>query len=166
MFDYEYYNHWHRWKKKPEEHLGRNAAHSRHEARDPYAVLATAPCMGSRKYLASIRFQGAQIVLTMLDDKYRDYLTCHFEERDNGKVFLSAATYRVYRGECDSVAVTEEFTFREDGTVLFEKRHFQDGVLALRTGKMDVLWNWEDYPTFGDYDSMLEIRWVCCLGEI
>jgi len=164
LFEYEYYRHWHRW--KPVDSVGEDAAHSRHEARDPYAVLAMAPCMGSRKYIASIKFQGAQIALTMLDDNYRDYLTCQFEVRDNGKIFLSAATHRAYRGKCDSIAITEDYTFREEGTVLFEKRHFQDGVLALRTGKMDVVWNWENYPSFGDYDTLLEIRWVCNLGEI
>ena len=81
-------------------------------------------------------------------------------------MFLGAATYREYRGDCNSVAITEEYRFQEDGSVHFEKRHFQDGVLALRCGKMDVLWNWEAYPTFGDYDTLLEIRWVCNLGGI
>mgnify|MGYP003645579866 CR=1 FL=1 len=102
----------------------------------------------------------------MLDHGYRDYLTCQFEERENENVFLSAATHRAYRGDCDSVAITEEYTFQEGGKAHFEKHHFQDGVLASRTGKMNVLWNWEAYPTFGDYDSMLEIRWVCALGQI
>lgn len=102
----------------------------------------------------------------MLDHRFRDYLTCQFEERDQGNVFVSSATYREYRGESDSVKITEEYAFQEGGSVHFEKRHFQDGVLASRTGKMNVFWNWGSYPTFGDYDTMLEIRWVCCLGEI
>jgi len=166
LFDYDYYRHWHRWKKRPVEHLGRSTAHSCHEGRHPYTVVATAPCMGTKGHIAAIAFRGPQIRLAMLDRAYRDYLTCQFEERDNGKVFLGAATFREYRGDCDSVATTEEFTFREDGAVHFEKRHVQDGVLASRDGKVDVLWNWEPYPTFGDYDTLLEIRWVCSLGEL
>ena len=122
--------------------------------------------MGSKRFISAIEFQGTQIRLAMLDRQCRDYLTCQFDERGNGKVFLSAATYREYRGDCDSVAITEEYTFQENGAVHFEKRHFQDGVLASRDGKMDVFWNWAPYPTFGDYDSLVEIRWVCGLGEI
>ena len=166
MFHYDYYSHWHRWKKQPVNHLGCVAAHSCHEGRLPYTVVARAPCMGSHRFISAIKFQGTQITLAMLDRRYRDYLTCQFEERDNGKVFLGAATYREYRGDCDSIAITEEYVFQENGAVHFEKHHFQDGVLASRTGKMDIIWNWEPYPAFGDYDSMLEIKWVCGLGGV
>jgi hypothetical protein len=166
LFHYDYYSHWHRWKKQPVDRLGSAAAEACHEGRLPYTVVASAPCMGSHRFISAIKFQGSQITLAMLDRRYRDYLTCRFDERNSGKVFLSSASYREYRGDCDSVAITEEYTFQEDGAFHFEKHHFQDGALASRTGKMDILWNWEPYPAFGDYDSMLEIKWVCGLGGI
>jgi len=101
-----------------------------------------------------------------LDRHLRDYLTCRFEARDSEKLFLSSATYHEYRGDSDAVALTEQYDFSEKGTVRFEKYHFQDGPLAARTCKVDVTGNWERYPYFGDYASMVEIRWVCQLSTI
>ena len=168
LYNYDYYRLWRRWKKLPLDHLANDDAYRCHRTRRPYTVVVLGrPELGvDHPPSAVIEFRGSHIRMSMLDFRFREYLVCRFQEQDNKRVFLASATYHEFRGQSDSVAITEHYTFQANGGIQFQKYHFQNGVVALRSSKMNMLWNWESYPDFGNYDSMLEIRWVCHLDTV
>lgn len=103
-----------------------------------------------------IEFNDSYIGVFFLDDYYRAYLSYHFKEQENGKLFLSQAVYKEYEEETDNLEKTTHFFFEEDGTFKAKERDFVANTVGeTKPKKVDVSVNWEPYPEFGKYESLL-----------
>lgn len=153
---HEFYSHWLRHKKCPDGWLPLDAARCRHEHRKPYAVLVG----DSVRPAVVLELAGDTVRVVLLDDHLRERMVGTYELRDGDRLFLSEATYQTFRGNSDAFALVETHRFREDGVVVIEERHFQTGFAPPRRITMDVSRNWEDYPAFGDYESILAMHWA------
>lgn len=156
---HEFYSRWLRGKKCPDGWLPLDAARCRHERRKPYAVVIG----DSARPATVLELAGDFVRIALLDDHHREWMVGIYERRDGDRLFLSEATHQTFRGNSDAFALVETHHFREHGGVVIEERHFQTGVTAPRTFTMDVSRNWEDYPAFGDYESIVAMHWAAHL---
>lgn len=127
-----------------------------HEHRQPYSVLVGEPA----KPAIVVELCADAVCISLMDYMLREWVIAHFEARDTDRLFLSQATYQTFRGKSDAVELREIHRFHEDGTVQIETHHFQSAVAAPHTFTMDVSRNWEPYPGFGDYESILALHWA------
>ena len=133
-----------------------NAARYRHEQRKPYVVLFAD---GNRPAVV-LDLRADAVRIALMDQQLREWMVGLFEVFPGDRLFLTAATYQTFRGHSDAFDLQETHYFHQDGTVVIKERHFQTGCAAPRAFTMDVSRTWEPDPTFGDYESILALRWA------
>lgn len=152
---YDFYTHWNRWKKQPGDWLGIDAARRLHEARRPYTVLlGRSECPDSAVH---VREEGVGVVL--FDRRLREWVSCHFETREGGMVFMTTATVQTFRGESDAFELRETHRASQDGSVVSERESFQTGRAEPSMSTMDVSRLWAPYPAFGEYEPFFGLYW-------
>jgi hypothetical protein len=65
------------------------------------------------------------------------------------------ATHREFDGEADRVKCGTTYYFKVDGRVTIETEDFATENISTREMQADVSGNWEQYPIFGDYQSLM-----------
>lgn len=93
-----------------------------------------------------------------LDEHLRTYLSYDFQGSNNGKLFLSKATYFEFQGDTDKKAKITNYLFKEDGslTIIETDSITREQVIQEAKNKIDVSGNYEDYPKFGKYEALIK----------
>lgn len=151
---YDFYSYWNRWKKQPGDWLDLDAAQFFHDNRRPYTVL-----VGHPQPLSAIHVRKDYIRVVLFDGRLRERVTCVFEARTRGRVFMTTATVQTFRGQSDAFELGECHRVGENGSVVKEEEHFQTGRLDPIASKIDVTRLWAPYPKFGDYEAFFGLYW-------
>lgn len=126
-------------------------AREAHEKRAMYVVVIGDPL----KPACFIEMTGDSFAVEFLDDELRSELTYDFEEKEPGRVFLTMINERAFEGDTDRVVRGSTYYFDTDGTVTIEDEDFDAEGLSTAKGNNDVSRNWDDYPEFGKYASII-----------
>jgi len=144
---------WFRAKKRFTSTWNEEEAKSAHEKRQPYAAAV----ISSGVIRCFLEVNNEYFGVGFLDDRQREYLCYQFQEIQPGRLFLTMATHREYDGESDRVKAGTTYYFKPDGRVTIESEDFGSTQLVTTETKRDVEGNWERYPNFGEYESVLRI---------
>jgi hypothetical protein len=117
--------------------------------------LHTAVVGAPERPLAFIEFNGDYVGVGFLDRLLREYLSYSFQEVEPGRLFLTMATHREFDGDSDRVQKGTTYIFNPDGDVTVISEEFPNGGKSRHKITADVSGNWESYPEFGKYDSLL-----------
>ena len=109
------------------------------------------------KPTAFIEFNMDYVGIGFLDGHLREYLSYQFVEVESGRLFLTMATYREYEGDSDRVRKGTTYYFKQGGKVVVVTDEFPGGGITRHETTAPVSGNWENYPAFGEYDSLLRI---------
>lgn len=127
-----------------------------HEQRKLYTVL-----FGDIKH-PSCFFQVLDEAVTVgfLDEHLRCPISYGFQEVSPGKLFLSQAHLFIYDDESEIVKSGTHYYFQKDGHLVIEFIEYRnnsvlDETRSLKEMQTDVSGNWEPYPEFGKYDSII-----------
>ena len=100
--------------------------------------------------------------INFLDGYSRKYMSYAFHgkiynELYGDKLFLSSITFWEFEGSTDKMLVITDHIFKPDGTFLTIERDLvsNEQINSEAKNKIDVTSNWEDYPEFGQYDSII-----------
>ena len=142
---------WFRAKKRPGERLSDKEAKDLYERRGLHAAVI-GPLDKPRAF---IEFNNDYVGVSFLDDLLREYLSYAFQEVEPGKLFLTRATHRYFDGDSDRVRKGTSYMFKPNGDVTVINEEFPDAGKTQHETTADVSGNWERYPAFGEYDSLL-----------
>ena len=149
--DIHYSDGWFRAKKRPGELWTPDRAKSAYDQRELYAAIA-GPL---NKPTAFIEFNKDYVAVGFLDKLLREYLSYQFEEVQPGRLFLTMASHREFAGDSDKVKMGTTYIFKQNGNVTTVNEEFPNGGKTWHETTADVSGNWESYPVFGEYDSLL-----------
>ena len=96
-----------------------------------------------------------------LDEYQREYLSYDFTDKyrevDSTKLFLSQILFREFQGETDKTLKTTNYKFKPDGSLVIIERDLAKNEQLNREAKekIDITANWEEFPEFGKYDSII-----------
>jgi hypothetical protein len=96
-----------------------------------------------------------------LDAFFRKYMSYDFTDNfraiNPDKLFLSSITFWEFEGSTDKTLKNTDHIFKPDGTFLVIERHLvtNEQIESDAKNKIDVSMNWEEYPEFGKYDSLV-----------
>ncbi|SOE20418.1 hypothetical protein SAMN06298216_0911 [Spirosomataceae bacterium TFI 002] len=102
--------------------------------------------------------------VSFLDEHLRTYMSYDFTNKSEvsmpEKLFLSVVTIWDFKGDSDKVVKITDYKFHTDGKfVIVERDHIKnEQTNSEAKNKIDVSANWEDYPGFGKYDSIIRIE--------
>jgi hypothetical protein len=144
---------WFRARKTISRPLTVEQARERHSAGKLYTVLVGDPerptcfleVVGENRYLG----------VEFLDDQLREHLVYSFQRTDDGRLFLSVATWRTYRGDSDEVATAELYYFNQTGSVEVHNVDVQSNSERIGSKTIDISANYEPWPEFGRYEHLL-----------
>jgi len=149
--DIHYSDGWFRAKKRPGELWTPEQARDAYSHRKLYAVVA-GPLTRPHAF---IEFNKDYVGVGFLDKFLRGYLSYSFEEVEPGRLFLTMATHREFDGDYDQVKKGTTYVFKQNGNVVTLTEEFPNGDKTRGETSADVSGNWENYPAFGEYDSLL-----------
>lgn len=96
-----------------------------------------------------------------LDELLRKYMsydfTDNFNEIKSDKLFLSSITFWEFDGNTDKMIKITNHIFKPDGSFHMTVRDLvtNEQIDSEAKNKIEVSANWEDYPEFGDYNSLI-----------
>jgi hypothetical protein len=100
-----------------------------------------------------------------LDNQLRDYMNYTFYGKELGfwrenygdKLFLEDIWLKEYDDDTDTILKITQFKFKPDGTFTIDERDEKtnEQILSEAKNKIDTSSNWEDYPAFGYYESLI-----------
>ncbi|SOE20417.1 hypothetical protein SAMN06298216_0910 [Spirosomataceae bacterium TFI 002] len=102
--------------------------------------------------------------VSFLDEHLRKYMSYDFTNESEvsmpKKLFLSVVKIWDFKGDSDKVVKITSYIFHTDGKfVIVERDHIKnEQTNSEAKNKIDVSANWEDYPGFGKYDSIIRIE--------
>lgn len=105
-----------------------------------------------------MEFNRDWIGVNFLDRLLRVYLNYSFVEVEPGRMFLTMSTYREFEGLSDNVKNGTTYIFKQDGLVLLREQDVTNKVLRTSKRMADVSGNWDKYPNFGEYESLLRLE--------
>lgn len=145
---------WFRAKKRPTEIWTEEQAKSAHMNKQHYTVLVDS----IEKPYCFLEVADKVVGVGFLDEYLRESLTYAFQEIEPGKLFLTMATHREFKGETDKVVSGISYIFKQDGTVQMRREFFNPHRLETTTTSSDVNMNYSAIPEFGEYDDFIRIE--------
>jgi hypothetical protein len=142
---------WFRAKKRPGELLADKDAKALYDRRGLHAAVI-GPLDKPRAF---IELNNDYVGVSFLDERLREYLSYAFQEIEAGKLFLTRATHRYFDGDTDRVRKGTTYIFKPSGNVTVINEEFPNGGKTQHETTADVAGNWESYPAFGAYDSLV-----------
>ena len=142
---------WFRAKKRLTETWDESRARDCHENRQLYVAVLEADSGPSR----FVEINNDYIGVGFLDALLREYLSFQFQEVEPGRLFLTMATHREFEGDSDKVKCGTTYYFEQDGLVTIESEDFVKKTHSVKETQADVSGNWEPYPAFGQYQSVV-----------
>lgn len=152
--EYFYCKSWFRAKKIPTEIWSSEVAKSAHLEGKPYTVLVNSEVRPT----AFIEITRDAVSVGFLDDQLREKLSYAFKAVEDGRIFLSMATYRDFQDDSNTVKSGTSYIFQENGSVSIKKQTFSPGASEVADSITDVSGNYASYPAFGEYDDLLTIE--------
>lgn len=145
---------WFRARKRLTEKWDEERARKCHEKRQTYvAVLGEDPSP-----FCFVEINNDYIGVGFLDTLLREYLSYQFQEVEFGRLFLTMATRREFEGDSDNLKSGATYYFKQDGIVTIENEAFTTNTRSVRETQADVSGNWETYPAFGQYQSIVRLN--------
>jgi len=146
---------WFRAKKKPIEIWSADQAQAAHDAGQTYTVLVDSMDRPSCFLEITKEFVG----VCFLDDSLRENLNYQFREVSLGELFLTMATYREFDENSDHVKSGTSYMFEQNGEIKIRRESFSpESSLDVSSSQTDVSFNYEPFPFFGEYDSLIRIE--------
>lgn len=142
---------WSRVKKRLTETWDESQARKAHEKRKLYAGVIE---QGAGP-MCFVEINNNYVGVGFLDASLREYLSYTFDEVEPGKMFLNEATHREFEDGSDKVKSGTTYMFKQDGNVTIVSEDFLTNVRSDKETHADVSGNWEPYPEFGQYQSIV-----------
>ena len=150
---------WFRAKKVALESYTAEEARSRHESGDLYCVLVGSP-QAPEAFLEVVKGTAG---VSWLDEHLRENLSYNFQALEPGRLFLAMAVSREFVGQSEQVAEGSTYTFKPSGTVAIRRETFAPSHRAeIAESVQDVSGNWDVFPHFGEYSSLLRVERASC----
>jgi hypothetical protein len=137
--------------RKPLNMLTLEDAKRRHASRESCAALIGDPDKPSHV----VSLVGPWVTVSFLDADLREYLLYSFKEVRPGRLFLKQAIHRQFSPDSGEVSTATIFAFSEKGSLIMERQNMKTNRSETRKAKADPTPNWDRYPEFGAYDSLL-----------
>ncbi|KNC92375.1 hypothetical protein [Trabulsiella odontotermitis] len=150
---------WFRVKKKPIDLWSDKKARKKHESGEPYTVLVGSDTTPS--HVIDVTKKAGWVSVGFLDEELREYLLYSFKLLANDQLFLSMAVHREFalnEGEGAgfmNVSNGTTYLFNEDGNTVVREERFNPHLLEESETKVDISGNYEAFPAFGDYQSII-----------
>ncbi len=145
-----YCKYWSRNERLPIQVWNLEKARKAHEDRSLYTVV-----IGDNEHpKCFIELAKGFAVVSFLDNFFREYLVYQFKEVETNKLFLVMALHRDYVDDTPELLKATTYNFSQDGLINIRKRCFNTDNLEVSSIKSEVFSNYENYPEFGDYDSI------------
>jgi len=99
--------------------------------------------------------------VNFLDELVRKYMsydfTDNFSSIDPNKLFLSQIMFWEFEGTTDKMVKITDHLFKPDGSFHMTERDLitNEQIDSEAKNKIDVSSNWEEYPEFGKYESLM-----------
>jgi len=149
-------------RKIKDEKLLEEAAFEAHENEGVYYVTI----FDNEKPYCFIDINKGFYRVCFLDDNLRTYLSYTFMGEDNiadwrknygHKLFLEVAVFWEFEKNSDKIKKITDYIFKPDGSLHITERDLLKNEQLDREAKekIDVSANWEEYPEFGKYDSII-----------
>jgi hypothetical protein len=142
---------WFRAMKRLTETWDENRARSCHENRQLYVAVVEKDASPS----CFVEIKNDYIGVGFLDGSLREYLSYQFQEIESGRMFLTMATRRKFEDGSDKVKSGTTYFFKQDGNVTIKSEDFLANTRSVKETQADVSGNWEPYPVFGQYHSII-----------
>lgn len=150
---------WFRAKKKPIDLWSDKQARKNHEFGEPYTVLVGSNTTPT--HVIDVTKNAGWVSVGFLDEELREYLLYSFKLLANDQLFLSMAVHREFalnEGEGAgfmNVSNGTTYLFNEDGNTVVREERFNPHLLEESETKVDISGNYEPFPAFGDYQSII-----------
>lgn len=145
---------WFRAKKKPTEAWSESQARAAHASKQQYTVLVDSV----DKPYCFLDVADKVVGVGFLDDHLRESLTYAFQEIEQGRLFLTMATYREFDGDTDKVVSGTSYLFEQNGAIQIRREFFNPHRLETKSSVSDVSSNYSCVPEFGEYDDLIRIE--------
>ena len=142
---------WFRARKRFTETWDEGRARKSHDKRELYVAVVGQ----SSSPACFVEINNDYIGVAFLDTSLREYLSYQFQELEPGRLFLTMATHREFEGGSDKVKSGTTYYFKQDGSVTIESEDFLTNTRSVKEAYTDVSGNWEPYPQFGQYLSII-----------
>lgn len=145
--------------KEPISPLNENEARKFHDRGLPYTVLIGSDSTPS--HFIEVTKKAGWVSVGFLDEELREYLLYSFKLLDSEQLFLSMAVYREFalnEGEGAgfmNVSNGTTYLFNEDGNTVVREEQFNPHLLEESLTTVDVVGNYDQFPEFGKYDSLI-----------
>jgi hypothetical protein len=140
---------------KPIKVLSPEEALELHHERKPY----TAVIGNIERPTCFIEVNNDFLGVSFLDRLLREKLTYQFQEIEPSVLFLTMATYRDFEQESLKIEKGRNYTFSSDGKVRIREEIFAPKYSCKTATTIgDIKKNYEKYPSFGDYSSLIKIE--------
>jgi len=144
---------WSRQNHRPYDSLTEAQARTAHEEGKLYTAL-----VGDRlRPFCFVEFTAFRSVgVEFLDTALRTYLDYSFQEKRHNELFISMSRRPQFPNDADPPDRATVLFFKTDGQLRIERfKSNPDGIGSKLVGEesrvVDVTYNWERYPKFGDY---------------
>ena len=104
-----------------------------------------------------VEINNDYVGIGFLDASLREYLSYTFVEIEPGRLFLNEATLREFEHGSDKVKSGTTYHFKQNGSVIVENEDFLTNTRSVKETQADVSGNWEAYPQFGQYQSIVRV---------
>ena len=105
--------------------------------------------------------------VNFLDQYYRTYMAYTFLGKDDiaewrksydNRLFLETIVFWEFEGNTDKMVKITDYIFKPDGSFHITERDLitNEQIDSEAKNKIDVTANWEEYPEFGKYDSLIQ----------
>lgn len=145
---------WFRARKRPIEVWSDEQARVAHYDKKKYTALIgdiERPC-------CFLDISEGVVGVGFLDDLLRESLTYALQEITPGKLFLTMATHREFKGDTDEVIAGATYTFEPNGTFQITRESFNPHHIETAESTRDVSGNYSDVPGFGNYDDLIRVE--------
>lgn len=95
------------------------------------------------------------IIVNFMNEFVTPYLIYDFQLRGERRVFLKGAIFNQFKNEI-KIGFTI-YNFYENGYVVMAKHDLLENTVEERNGEYNVECNWDIYPPFGDYSTLLRL---------
>ncbi len=142
---------WRIRKKKPINIFSREEAQKRHKAQKAYSVVLSE----DKRILYVLDVVKNCVIVNFMNESVTPYLIYDFQLREDGRVFLKGAIFNEFTNGI-KIGFTI-YNFHENGYVVMAKHDLLKNTFEERNGKYNVDCNWDVYPSFGDYSTLLRV---------
>lgn len=136
-------------RKRPIDTLDEKTAHHNHLCGKDYSVVM------SQSGVISCVLDVSQndVFVNFINKEGEKYLTYAFHREKDDDIFLNAVYYHNYENNKETEIMI--FSFKVNGELYMEKRNLIDEDVEEREANVEVSCNWDKYPKFGDYSSLV-----------